>query len=121
MNEANFSRRLVHALRSLGFYVQRIENSITSGMPDIYAILDGGTVWVECKVTPKVTQEPRFERNQIFTMETMVLHGADVVVAIGSEDGFRIRIVETGSMTNEIKTSVGELAAFIASHVLRKH
>jgi len=120
MKEKTFSGRLVKSLRDLGVYAMRVENTVASGMPDIYALLNGQSFWIETKVTDKVTQQPRFERNQPYVMETLVLHGGIVFVAIGSEDGYRIRIVDTGAMIEKQTETITAMTAFIIAHVLGK-
>lgn len=49
-NEAAFSRALVLAMRRKGYFVQRIESAETGrGIPDIYCIIAGHSVWIELK------------------------------------------------------------------------
>lgn len=49
-NEAAFSKALVAAMRSKGYFVQRIESGSTGrGVPDIYAIIGKQAVWLELK------------------------------------------------------------------------
>jgi len=49
MSEATFVRGLVRRLREYGAFVQRIEDSIARGVPDIFAVLDGQAFWIEAK------------------------------------------------------------------------
>lgn len=50
-NEAAFSKVLVTAMRTRGWFVQRIESGETGkGIPDIYAVSPGGSAyWLELK------------------------------------------------------------------------
>lgn len=49
-NEAAFSKALVAAMRSKGYFVQRIESHETGrGIPDIYVIIGNQALWIELK------------------------------------------------------------------------
>jgi hypothetical protein len=55
MNEAQFNKWLVHAWFSAPKTMsQRIETSTSSGVPDIYLVHQGFSVWIESKIlTPR--------------------------------------------------------------------
>lgn len=49
MTEATFSKRIVKILKEGGAFVRRVENLCDSGFPDIIAIYNGQTVFLELK------------------------------------------------------------------------
>jgi len=87
MSEKAFVRRLVARLRKAGFFVQRIEDAVSAGIPDIYAVRDGRSVWIEAKYLPRLpvrqTTPVRLglREAQVIWIEDAVAHGAEVYIA----------------------------------------
>jgi len=50
LSELNFSRTLVAALWQRGAHVQRIEDKLSQGIPDINMCVNGTELWIETKV-----------------------------------------------------------------------
>jgi len=59
MSERALHRRIVRALRQAGGHVQRIEDAISAGIPDInYCLPDGHEGWIEAKYVPRRPVRP---------------------------------------------------------------
>lgn len=49
MNEATFSRWFLNSCKDLGAFVQRLEVTTGSGVPDAVVLWEGVTIWIEFK------------------------------------------------------------------------
>jgi len=87
MSEAKLSRTLVDALRRKGAVVHRVENAISSGLPDIYVAYKGRSFWVETKVVKKNCARPHFERAQPVIINRLANEGVPVFVVVRNDEG----------------------------------
>lgn len=88
MSERAFVRRIVRELRRRGWFVQRFEDAVSRGIPDIYAARDGRSVWIEAKYLhswPKRDTTPvriGLRPEQVVWIEDAVAAGVDVRIAV---------------------------------------
>ena len=79
LNEKILQNRITNCLRANDCFVEPIENSVTSGMPDILAIKEGKVLFVEVKNKAKPVNY--LSTSQIEKMRAMLTAGAAVYVA----------------------------------------
>lgn len=77
-------------------HMNRIENAVSSGMPDVEGCLDGSQFWIELKCEPRPVRpttkiKPRFQPKQVPWIKRRARAGgiAYVLLQVGSSCGAR--------------------------------
>jgi hypothetical protein len=126
MKELEFSRSLVNALRKHAL-IHRIENCVSSGLPDIYGACDGHSFWIETKVVQDRLRKPKFERNQILVINQLAQRGVDVFVVVMNKNhliyGIKAPVVlnEDEVIVHPLDWSFFESQIHIAVHQIITH
>jgi hypothetical protein len=89
MNEAKFKTWLVTNLKKLGYFVQTIETTTGRGVPDLVALKNGKTCWLELKCV----SGPIIVRPEQYSWGLRAHKaGVDVSVVNYNEDDKRVEI-----------------------------
>ena len=55
--EQRLNERIRREIEARGGFYQRIETTTGLGIPDIYAVIDGKSLWIESKIGPRIRIE----------------------------------------------------------------
>ena len=79
MSESTIKRKIVTYLKSIGAKTYCLQDRYTVGIPDIYAILNGKSIWIEVKKDEASTRTKHASR-QVYELAELAHHGAIAIM-----------------------------------------
>jgi hypothetical protein len=106
MNEADFVKKVTRHLQESGFYVKKLADSSTHGIPDSFLARDGYGMFIEFKLIrpakiPKVLKSKSMwgKQIQLTTMLKLDFHfKARYIVGIDTGEGLSYAVVRPGAV-----------------------
>lgn len=77
-SESAIQKKLVDGLAAQGWWVQKVVGQSRNGLPDLVAIHNGETLWIEVK-----RDNGKLSRFQTLEIANMTMNGAKVLVIFG--------------------------------------
>lgn len=79
-SESAIQKKLLDGLDSRGWWTQKVVGQSRNGLPDIVAVHDGETLWIEVK-----RDDGKLGKSQHREIPLMARHGCNVLVVIGMD------------------------------------
>jgi Holliday junction resolvase len=79
MTESTIKRKIVAYLKSNYYKVYSIQDRFTVGIPDIYAVKDGRSIWIEVKKDEAATRTKHASR-QVYELADLAHHGVQAIM-----------------------------------------
>ena len=81
MLESKIQKKIINHLKKEGWFVTKLISTSTSGIPDLMAIKNGRTIFIEVK-----NEIGKLSKIQEYRIKEMQEHGAEVIVARSKEE-----------------------------------